>query len=205
MGTKNFRPTLADDIAAPASGCNVQSPRLNLGPLPATKCVSRDDWIKACATFCAKFDTLCKYRAINWSNTVYVRNEHTTPVGCCIIARKDRDSWFAGASYCDRRDRHRFTKMEARARALANMCLVSAIPDFSQPVDQIAYLDIYPPSCRSLLKGMLLCRPGHTSLANELVAGQALTIYAINEERMLLSDKDGKQYEVPLVAGVPAK
>jgi hypothetical protein len=147
---------------------------MELGNFPAVQCSSREDWLRECRKYYEKFETLRQFDAVAWAQVHYIRTENGHPIGCCIICRDSDNNWYAGASYCDARDRHRFTKDESRARALASFRKLEGPVDLSKPANEVPFLLNFAPSCRLCLQSMLLGRPDGThqaAVADSQVAG----------------------------------
>ena len=74
------------------------------------------------------------------------------PAGVVLTCRDRDGDWYAGASFCDQRDRHRWTREEAIYRALKRLRRLDHAVDFYKPIEEIAWLKHFPPSCRHTVK-----------------------------------------------------
>lgn len=132
---------------------------MEMGPFPNIQPQNREQWINCCREFFQKFQTLREFGVVVWAHLAYIYDKSGFPAGCCIVFQDNNGDWYAGGSYVDARDRHRYSKHEARARALAGRQKLYVKDDFTKPADQIPWLSHFPPSCRGKIHSMMLGRP----------------------------------------------
>lgn len=118
-----------------------------------TECGSREEWLHTCKGIYAQFLGACQMGLVAWHQVAYVRDKGRA-VGAVIITRSGNGDWYAGASYCSRRDRANFTKDEALARALVGLRQVTAEQVQDAGLRQL-FVTSFPRSCRETVMGLL--------------------------------------------------
>lgn len=120
---------------------------------------SHEEWLDLCQELLAQFYGLKQRGKIRWYWLQYVRNRDGHPRGAALVWLTDDGTWYAGGSYCSSADRHRFTRVEARARAIERRQSLYVSVDFNRPTEDIAWLAHFPRSCRGMIAAMMRSRP----------------------------------------------
>lgn len=98
---------------------------MNLGELPTIPCRSREQWLDECRSYFDRFQTLRRNGVVPYFHLRYIRirtpnggSRENRTVGCVVVYTDHEGKVYAGGSFCPPKEWHRFTKFEARARAL---------------------------------------------------------------------------------------
>lgn len=118
---------------------------------------SRAAWGVACGAAVAQFHDYARDGVVRRHQVQYLKDKRGRKRGCVVVLQADDGSWYAGGSWCCRRDQARFTKEEALARALTCCLPVPAHDDCDLGKRRFAlWLANFPPSCRGTLGRLVL-------------------------------------------------
>lgn len=133
---------------------------MNIGHLPVSCPSTRKQWLAECSRYFDSFRTLRENGFIPFAHLRYVRAEDSTPLGCVVVFENKEGELYAGASFVGSRDYYRFSKVEARARAIRdNVRMATVYPTHHltyNPDKPHPWLMHFPPSCRSTLHEMIV-------------------------------------------------
>lgn len=133
---------------------------MQLGLLPGIKCSSRAQWLDECQRYFRLFQGLVEHKFVTWHKLKYIKDANGRPCGCVLVVKQEDGQIVAGASYCGGKDQHRFSRVEARARALASRQNLYGAYATDFYFQNNLWLSNFPASCRKELHNViceLLC------------------------------------------------